>query len=231
MIRSRFFSPGERVALLLLKTEFRISRYHRNGLRKIRKMSWSRPKKINLGSGSIRKDGYLNIDMFPGGDLTLDIRRRLPFESDCCEQIFSEHCLEHIDYPSTISNLLRECLRILEPNGILRFSVPGTEWPLTDYAKGPDAPYFRACDEHAWHPKNCTTRMEHINYHFRQKNEHRFAYDEETATKLLKTVGFTDIRSVEFDPSIDSKHREIGSLFMVARKPAEQGHSIEPGRD
>ena len=30
--------------------------------------------------------------MFPGGDLTLDLRRGLPFESNCCEEIFSEHC-------------------------------------------------------------------------------------------------------------------------------------------
>ena len=166
------------------------------------------------------KDGFLNVDLFPGGDITLDLRRGLPFDSDCCKLIFSEHCFEHFDYPEPISFLLGECLRVLRPAGELRFSVPGTEWPLTDYASGADAPYFKACCQHAWHPKDCTTRLEHINYHFRQGGEHRYAYDFETAEKLLRGVGFSDVLLREFDPSLDSKHREIGSLFMSARKPA-----------
>jgi predicted SAM-dependent methyltransferase len=218
---SHLLSPGERSALRLLLLEFRISRYHRCGLRKIRRMSWSAPIKLNLGSGTHCKDGYLNVDMLPGGDLTLDLRRNLPFESNCCEQIFSEHCIEHFDYPDTVSHLLRECLRILKPNGLLRLSVPDTEWPLVDYPKGPAADYFQACKANpSWHPSYCETRLEHINYHFRQRDEHRFAYDEETARKLLKAVGFQDIKRVSFDPSIDSQHREVGSLFMSARKPA-----------
>ena len=220
-LASRFFSPGERSALRRLLTEFRISRYHRDGLRRIRRMSWSRPSKLNLGSGKHPKEGYLNIDLFPGGDLTLDLRRNLPFESNCCKEIFSEHCIEHIDYPDTACNLFRECFRILKPSGLLRFSVPDTEWPLTDYAKGRDAEYFRACKENPWwHPSYCTTRLEQINYHFRQGDEHRFAYDEETARKVLESVGFQDVRRVSFDPLMDSRHREIGSLFMFARRPA-----------
>jgi predicted SAM-dependent methyltransferase len=110
-------------------------------------------------------------------------------------------------------------LRILKPNGLLRFSVPDTEWPLVDYPEGPAAEYFQACKANSWHPSYCETRLEHINYHLRQRDEHRFAYDEETARKLLKTVGFQDVKRASFDRSIDSQHREVGSLFMSARKP------------
>jgi predicted SAM-dependent methyltransferase len=182
-------------------------------------MSWSRPTKLNLGCGSHQKTGYLNVDLFPGGDLTLDLRRPLPFESDCCETIFSEHFFEHVDYPRPAYDLLLECLRVLRPGGLIHLSVPDTEWPLIDYAKGDDAAYFRACIENSWHPTDCSTRIEHINYHFRQDDEHRFAYDEETLGKALEAAGFRDVKRVSFDPSIDSKHREIGSLFMSARKP------------
>jgi predicted SAM-dependent methyltransferase len=161
------------------------------------------------------------------GDLTLDLRRGLPFEANCCELIFSEHCLEHFDYPEPVLTLLRDCLRVLKPGGTLQFSVPDTEWPLTDYRDGPDAPYFNACDQYGWHPKECTTRLEHINYHFRQGTEHRFAYDFETAEKVLSTAGFVDIHRREFDPLLDSEHRRVGSpfvsagsLFMSARKSA-----------
>jgi predicted SAM-dependent methyltransferase len=214
----RLLSQGEFSAWLCLRSEFLISLYHREGLRHIRRGLWLRPAKINLGSGSCRKEGFLNVDMFPGGDLTLDLRRKLPFESGCCEIIFSEHCIEHIDYPETATDLFRECLRILKPGGTLRLSVPDTAWPLADYAKGSEAEYFRVCALHSWHPGYCTTRLEHINYHFRQGGAHLFAYDEETAGKILQGVGFQDVRRVSFDPNMDSRHREIGSLFMSARK-------------
>lgn len=201
--------------------ERQISKHHRAGLELVRRKGWTRPAKINLGCGRHPREGYLNVDMFPGGDLTLDIRRPLPFESNCCEEILSEHCIEHLDYPDTVTNVLKECCRVLKPGGAMRFSVPDTEWPLKDYVKGPDAEYFRACREHGWgHPAYCTTRMEHINFHFRQGEEHRFAYDEESAVKLMRSAGFEEVRRVPFDPRIDSAHREIGSLFVSGRKPA-----------
>lgn len=216
----RLLSPGEVAALRTFRAEREIASFHRAGLRQLRRQSLTRPARLNLGSGAHRKAGFLNVDLMPGGDITLDLRLGLPFESDCCELVFSEHCFEHFDYPEPISLLFRECLRVLRPGGELRFSVPDTEWPLTDYRDGADAAYFKACHENGWHPKYCTTRLEHINYHFRQGTEHRFAYDLETAEKALKEVGFLDIRTRSFDPSLDSQHRELGSLFVSARKSA-----------
>jgi hypothetical protein len=66
--------------------------------------------------------------------------------------------------------------------------------------------------------------MEHINYHFRQRGEHRFAYDEEAAAKLLPEAGFVGPRRRKPDPSLDSEHRckGGGGLFMEAFKPGRQ---------
>lgn len=219
-ILSRIASPGELKALRTLTTEISISVRHRRGLSKVKRGSLFRPRKINLGCGRRPKPDFLNIDIFPDGDITLDLRRELPFDSNCCDLIFSEHCFEHFEYPDQISGLLQECLRVLKNGGELRFSVPDTEWPLIDYVEGLGAPYFRVCDQEKWHPKYCTTRLEHINYHFRQGAEHRYAYDFETAKKLLSLAGFVDVKRREFDDSIDSKRRELGSLLMSARKPS-----------
>jgi len=220
-IGRKFIFGGERIALRALVTELQISHHHRIGMRRIRRESLSRPTKLNLGCGPLRKNGYLNIDLFPGGDLTLDLRRGLSFESNCCETIFSEHFFEHIEYPDPVCHLFSECLRVLRPGGVLKFSVPGTEWPLEDYLHGPDAPYFQVCREHGWHP-GCVTRMEHINYHFRQNGQHRFAYDEETARKALESVGFSPVEKRCYQAGLDSEHRRIGSLFVAATKPAER---------
>jgi Flp pilus assembly protein TadD/predicted SAM-dependent methyltransferase len=218
-VAERFLSAGERAALANFWTERTIAAHHRRGIRQIRREHLARPAKLNLGSGQFRKAGFLNVDLFPGGDLTLDIRRGLPFGSDCCELIFSEHCFEHFDYPEPVTHLLRECLRVLRPGGTLSFSVPDTTWPLKDYCDGPDSPYFKACEQYQWHPPDCTTPMEHINYHFRQGTEHRYAYDFQTAEKLLTIAGFVEIQRREFDPSLDAAHRSVGSLLVVARKP------------
>jgi len=212
-------SPGERAAIRKLLAERAIAAHHRRGLRDVRRRL-PRPARLNLGSGGFRKAGFLNVDVLPGGDVTLDLRRGLPFDSNCCEMILAEHCFEHFDYPEPIGHLLRECLRVLVPGGTLRFSVPDSEWPLIDYRDGPQASYFEACAVQSWHPDSCTTRMEHINYHFRQDEEHRFAYDFETAHKMLEAAGFSDIRQSAFDPAFDSEHRRVGSLFVSARKGA-----------
>ena len=217
----KLLSPGEKAAVDALHTEHLISYHHRQGLKSLQRNGLSRPKRLNLGSGSVRKEGFLNVDLFPGGDLTLDLRRGLPFESGCCEMVFSEHFFEHVDYPEPVSHLLRECLRVLQPGGRLRFIATDSEWPLNDYRDGPEAPYFRACRENPWwHPGDWTTRLEHINYHFRPDGAHRFAYDMETAEKLLKSVGFAEIRRSTFDPSLDAEHRRVGSLFIEAKKPS-----------
>lgn len=211
-------SPWELDALRILRKEMSISARHRHGLLKVKKNFLSRPRKINLGCGKRPKPDFLNIDIFPEGDVTLDLRRALPFESNCCELIYSEHCFEHFEYPAQIGCLLRECLRVLKSGGELKFSVPDTEWPLIDYAAGLDSSYFRACVQERWHPKYCSTRLEHINYHFRQGMEHRYAYDFETAEKALRAAGFVDIERRDFDESLDSKRRKLGSLLMSARK-------------
>lgn len=216
----RLLSPGEREAWQNLRRERTIAANHRRGLKQIRAQQLARPARLNLGCGSIRKAGFLNVDLDPGGDLTLDLRRGLPFDAACCELIFSEHCFEHFDYPEPISQLFRDCLRVLRPGGTLLFSVPGSEWPLTEYRDGPNAPYFQACRKFRWHPADCTTRLEHINDHFRQGGEHRFAYDLETVEKVLRIAGFVDVRPRDFDGTLDSEHRRVGSLFIVARKAA-----------
>jgi hypothetical protein len=61
--------------------------------------------------------------------------------------------------------------------------------------------------------------MEHINFHFRQGFEHRFAYDFETMEHALKEAGFVEIRQREFDSDLDSKNRELGTLYVNPLKP------------
>jgi predicted SAM-dependent methyltransferase len=221
----RWLNRDVYTALKTLYNEFFIFIYDRRGKAAVKRKGLERPAKINLGSGSVLKEGYLNVDMFPGADLTLDLRKGLPFESNSCERIFSEHFFEHLEhleynngYGSDARLLLGECFRVLRPGGTLSLSVPDAEWPLVDYASGVQAPFFELVRQGRWFPGEGTTRMEILNHHFRQAGEHRFMYDFESMSELLGQVGFIEVKRRAFDPAEDARLREVGSLFISARK-------------
>ena len=94
--------------------------------------------------------------------------------------------------------------------------VPDTEWPLMEYAGVGEDGYFEYAGK--WHPPWCVTEMEHINQHFRQDGEHRFAFDFRTVQHLLETAGFTEVKQRSFDSDLDSEPRRVGTLYVCAHK-------------
>ena len=112
---------------------------------------------------------------------------------------------------------MRNAHRVLRPDGVFSAGVPDTEWPLQAYGEGISSEYFRHAKQ-IWHPKWCVTRMEHINYHFRQGREHKYAYDFETLRYVLERAGFAQVRRRDFDPQLDSRDRELGTLYIEAVK-------------
>jgi len=205
----------------LLKNEIILYRLHRRGVKKARAYAGKTGLKLNIGCGPNRKQGWINIDLSPEAELSLDMRERIPFDDGSAMVIYSEHFFEHLDYPNDAKHFLRECFRVLEPNGIFRVGVPDTLLPLLDYAGIGDGWWLQACEnKEFWRPEWCKTRMDHINYHFRQDTEHRYAYDFETIENVLRETGFIEIRQCEFDPALDTKSREPGTLYVDARKPS-----------
>jgi predicted SAM-dependent methyltransferase len=113
----------------------------------------------------------------------------------------------------------------LQPGGIVRIGVPDAGRALLGYAAG--APQQQ---RHPAHAPWISTRMESINFLFRQnyaygKHQHRMAYDLETLANLLQSVGFTEIGQSPFDRLLDSPAREEGTLYVEARKPLTMNDS------
>jgi predicted SAM-dependent methyltransferase len=190
---------------------------HLRGIREVKAYQGKNKLRLNIGCGPNRKEGWINIDLIPTADLTLDMRESIQLPSASCQIIYSEHFFEHLDYPSDAKRFLTECLRLLEPGGVFSIGVPDTEWPLRAYAGVDDAHYFESA--RGWHPSWCRTRIEHINYHFRQGTEHRFAYDFETLRDALAATGFVNVRRREFDSNLDSESRKLGTLYVDAIRP------------
>jgi len=196
---------GLRTALRDLSFELRLQRLHRRGVRHAQRFRVAKDLKLHFGCGVNIRLGYINIDINPKADLTLDIREPLPFESASCALTYSEHFLEHLDYPDEVLPFLRECYRVLQPGGKFSVGVPDAEWPIRAYVGDPYyVDWFRYVKANEY-PDWVNSRMECVNYSFRQGREHKFAYDFDTLRGALECVGFVDIRRRDFDPTLDSE--------------------------
>lgn len=81
--------------------------------------------KINLGSGTQPKQGYINLDgrNLPEVDVVRDILRGLPFADNSIEEVFSENFMEHLPQTECIW-VMNEIWRVLIPGGIAEHWIP-----------------------------------------------------------------------------------------------------------
>ncbi len=79
--------------------------------------------RLNLGSGSRRKEGFLNVDILalPGVDVVCDLEKQLPFEDNSVIEVYGEHVLEHIE---GFVPLMTELYRICKDGAALNFRIP-----------------------------------------------------------------------------------------------------------
>jgi predicted SAM-dependent methyltransferase len=207
---------ASRRALRDIAEEGRLYFRHCMALTKVPKAK-NRKLLLNLGCGPNLRPGWLNIDLFDSAaELHLDLRRRWPFPNGSVDFIYSEHVFEHFEFYSEVPHFLSESLRILRGGGTFDVGVPDTEWPLRSYGNLDDD-YWRFAP--TCHPGNCETQLDHINYHFRQGEQHKYAWDKETLRRSLSRAGFVSIVRRDFDPSLDSESRRTGTLYMRATKP------------
>jgi predicted SAM-dependent methyltransferase len=217
MVKRRIPLGVQRAGRQLLD-ELQIMHIHRRSRRQCKSYDGRNELKLNFGSGRNHKSGWVNIDLKLGADLRLDLREDIPLRDGVAQIIYSEHFFEHLDYPRDAKHFLGECFRILRSGGLFSVGVPDTAWPLREYGANGDR-YLKSVERFGWHPPWCKTFLEHINYHFRQDNEHRFAYDFVTLQGALVDSGFSKVEQRDFDPSLDSEDRKVGTLYVNGIKP------------
>jgi ubiquinone/menaquinone biosynthesis C-methylase UbiE len=203
---------------------------------------------VNVGCGAGGREGWVNIDCFPAQGVTCvrDCRTALPLPSASAQGIFTEHFFEHLDYYEEAPKFLQECKRVLGEGGTLRVIVPDGAKYLATYCTGdladmaafsPVVTMDPADDEAPFSIERAVlpfrTKMEIVNFHFRQSGQHRFSYDFETLSGLLQECGFTSITEMPFgksnlaDLAIDSELRAAESLVIEAVAPADDRFPAE----
>lgn len=80
--------------------------------------------KLNLGSGTKKLEGYINIDNNANlkPDMICDLEKQLPFNDYTIDEILLDNVVEHLN--ADLVKLIVECKRILKPNGRLIIICP-----------------------------------------------------------------------------------------------------------
>jgi len=138
------------------------------------------PLRLHVGSGGVRREGWVNIDIdaSPGVDLVADVRRGLPFSG--VDAIYAEHFLEHLSADDAVF-FLSEAHRVLAPGGRLRLSTPNLHWVVETH--------HRLAEEH---PTGASADL-HLNRAFFCWG-HRFLWSRAVLQAALESCGFEAIR-------------------------------------
>lgn len=200
----------------------------------------TRGLRLNLGSAGLPIPGWLNVDA-GGGDIIANVNWGLPFPDGSASFVYCSHMLEHLRFNDQAPIFLAEVVRVLETGGTARFVVPHMRELIRAYASG-DKEYFASRQiiyplPDAFLVDGVGTldyvllfagaAQQILNYN------HKFSYDEQTLTRLLKDAGFSfvevscyqgsDTPELRVDDqsfnarAADSNGRHF-SLFVEARK-------------
>ena len=171
--------------------------------------------KLNVGCGRHVKEGWINIDPAYENTLRLDVREPLPFPNGSAAIVYSEHVMEHLEYPLEAGKFMAESLRVLQPGGLFSFALPDFVMHIRAYLDN-DQAFYQKLYSYPQDPWIRRTRMHTLNWIFRAYG-HKYAYDVETLLLVLTEAGFVKARQRKFDSALDSEDRRFGTMYVEAR--------------
>ncbi len=174
-------------------------------------------EKLEIGSGPVKKAGWVTLDKSIYTDVCWDLKNKLPFPDNQFSFIYSSHVLEHFAFRD-LKRLLLEIFRILKPGGVFSICVPNTSTYIDIYLgnKSPNGlvEYLPA--------KISECPMDILNYIFYMDGHHKIMFDHHSLIYHLNNAGFVCCKIREFDPSLDLLEREKSSCYAECKKPFGQ---------
>lgn len=91
---------------------------------------------LNLGCGATYHKDWTNIDFVSTSEhvLAFNLLLGIPRSNDNFDVVYHSHVLEHFPKAKAI-DFIKECYRVLKPNGIIRIAIPDLEQIGLNYIK------------------------------------------------------------------------------------------------
>jgi SAM-dependent methyltransferase len=136
----------------------------------------------------------------------LQLSKRFSYSSNFFAAVFTSHVLEHL-YPSTAIHCLRECLRVLQPGGVLRIAVPDLDRLVREYDSAEPESFLQEIFQYGVGA---------------DKNSHHWHYNYANLRSRLLTLGFSRVTRCDFRvgscPEVERIDSRPESLFVEAFK-------------
>lgn len=168
--------------------------------------------RLDIGCGSLKRDGFVGVDLLDVADYQCDIATEsLPFADDSVSHIFSSHCLEHIP-PAQMGHVFREFTRVARDGALLEL------WH----------PFSMHRDAFIWDHKSFLNEEHyyHIAYRFPEHWEPivgaRWTLDEIRYNLEPRILYDLIRRGVDLDFAVNYLHsvvREMGAYIRVHKSP------------
>lgn len=177
--------------------------------------------KLQLGCGPNRLPGWLNADIIieecKKGAIYLDVGEHFPLPDESIDYVYSEHMIEHLNYAQAV-NMLRECHRVLKPNGVIRISTPDLRF-LLDLYQNPEKPenksFIKWSAEGGAGGEIRPVSPVYVINKFHTTWGHKIIYDYDTLASLLKQNGFDHICQCELSQSTHEALTDVERHHLV----------------
>lgn len=146
-------------------------------------------RRLNVGCGDFPLPYFTNLDGDPAAhaDIIATVPP-LPFGDEALEEIYAGHFFEHLRRDDA-QEFLKECLRCLQPGGVIGLLVPDTREIMRRWLDGPHDCVQTAAD--VWHNIADLDDLCHwVIFSTFQASPHRWAYDRETLARAITRAGF-----------------------------------------
>lgn len=183
--------------------------------------------KINIGSGSIKIDGYCNLDIDTNADICLDLEKTLlPFQSKSIETAV---CISVINYFSRerAQEIINDTYRILKRNGVARFATQDLRSIVKKYINNDKEFFFQKLPngKQRFHGKTMADKINSWFYGYKTTGGKlcKYFYDYETLELMFKEAGFKKIQNKKYMESVITEikfidNRQEQMFFLEAIK-------------
>jgi len=179
---------------------------------------------INLCSGNVLLDDYINIDIDNSCDLKVNLNKQLlPLNDNCTDVLVCMSAINFFDYERA-SIIIDDIFRILKPEGIVRIGVQDLRLISRKYLDN-DYDFFFQINKDYKQRFPGKKVADKVNYFFNSYG-HKYMWDFESLEYLFKKSGFENIENKDYLESKIDKIEKIDNrpemfFYLEAKKPNE----------